>query len=424
MEEKLELKDFDVVGIINLKDVKGIEKYVTPIIEENGNVREYLSRSKEYYNVKNMTELSQEREELKKLVTRQMTKKNFVILENMLNCSAKVYFREFEEYIKNNKKDGFTNKLAQAEKCLIQDAKNILVILEGKGLINVEKENILPEGNENSERRAIEMDNKAILYTFLKSLKLKKGLDNIEILTPGYGSVYIGPFVKAMYGYDFTNLLKSKYIEETTNINTKTIETLMSSNRVFEEGRTIILLDDNIGTGNTMEEIKNSLNKENVSKILSGAVQYNWRNYLRVSIGDKKDIDRFEIKNFDFVSPMNFAGHKLYSHAIDMLHLSSTEYIQYLNSKSYRQKEYSDLQGVLDRGIFYARKVGLEMAEGRIVPERTIEGTEVLDKYKEGPTKITKVNSKKIIDNIIENINDFCEKEEIEKNNSKEFSID
>ncbi len=424
MEEKLELKDFDIVGIINLKDVKGIEKYVTPIIEKNENDREYLSRSKEYYNVKSMTELSQEREELKKLLTRRLNKKNFVILENMLNCSAKVYFREFEEYIKNNKNDEFINKLTKAEKCLMEDVKNILVLLEGKGLIKVEKENILPQGEENSERRAIEMDNKAMLYTFLKSLNLKKGLDNIEVLTPGYGSVYIGPFIKEMYGYDFTNLLKSKYIEETTHTDTKTIRSLMSSNRIFEKGKTVLLLDDNIGTGNTMAEIKNRFNRENVDKIVSGAIQYNWRNYLRISIGDKKDINRFEVNDFDFVSPLNYAGHKLYSRAINTLHSSGKEYIQYLNSKSYRQKGYSDLQGALDRGIFYARNAGLEMAEGRTVPKRTIEGTEVLKQYKEGPTEITKIRSKQIISNTIEDVDNICNKRKTKENVDKDLYID
>lgn len=116
---------------------------------------------------------------------------------------------------------------------------------------------------------------------------------------------------------------------------------------------------------------------------------------------------------------MNFAGHKLYSHAIDMLHLSSAEYIQYLNSKSYRQQEYSDLQGVLDRGIFYARKVGLEMAEGRIVPERTVEGTEVLEQYKEGPTKIKNENSKQVISNITKAIDNYCCNDKIKENDRK-----
>lgn len=46
MSEKLELKEFDILGIINLDDVNGIEKYVTPVIGENGEIQTYLSRSK------------------------------------------------------------------------------------------------------------------------------------------------------------------------------------------------------------------------------------------------------------------------------------------------------------------------------------------------------------------------------------------
>ena len=259
--------------------------------------------------------------------------------------------------------------------------------------------------------------------TFLKSLNLKKGLDNIEVLTPGYGSVYIGPFIKEMYGYDFTNLLKSKYIEETTHTDTKTIRSLMSSNRIFEKGKTVLLLDDNIGTGSTMAEIKNKLNRENVDKIISGAIQYNWRNYLRISMGDKKDINRFDVNDFDFVSPLNYAGHKLYSRAINTLHSSGKEYIQYLNSKSYRQKDYSDLQGALDRGIFYARNAGLEIAEGRTVPKRTIEGTEVLKQYKEGPTEITKIRSKQIINNTIKEVDNICNERKTKENEDKDLYI-
>lgn len=415
MEEKLELKDFDILGIINLKDVQGIEKYVTPIIEQDGNVKEYLSRSKEYYNVKTMTELSVEREELKKLLTRQINKRNFVILENMLNCSAKVYFKKFEKYIQSGKNEENAKQLEQAEKCLIEDSKNILVLLSGKGLVGISKENRLPKGMENSEKRAIEMDNKAILYLWIDSLKFYKDEENVEVLTPGYGSIYIGPFLKAMYGYNFTNMLKSKYIEDTTQNKEKDILSVMSSNRILGKSTTALLVDDNIGTGDTMKEIKQRLKEEGVPEVISGAVQYNWRNYLRVSVGDKTDINRFEINNFNIVSPINYAGHKLYTRAINMLHSSGKEYIQYLNLKSYRLKGYSDLQGALERGIFYARKTGLEMAEGRNVPNRTIEGTEVLEEYKDKGTAITNNKSEQIIKNIIENIDDVCIREKCDK---------
>ena len=35
MEETVEIKDFDILGLITLRSIKGIEKYVTPVIEGN-----------------------------------------------------------------------------------------------------------------------------------------------------------------------------------------------------------------------------------------------------------------------------------------------------------------------------------------------------------------------------------------------------
>lgn len=75
MNEKIDLKDFDIIGIISLNDVYGIEKYLTPVRIDDKIVT-YLSRSKEYYNVKSMTELALEREELKNKLTRELTKMN------------------------------------------------------------------------------------------------------------------------------------------------------------------------------------------------------------------------------------------------------------------------------------------------------------------------------------------------------------
>ena len=126
MEEKLSIKDFDIVGIITLNDVDGIEKYVTPVKHEGKTIK-YLSRSKEYYNVKSMTELALEREELKAKLTRELTKKNFVILENMLNCSGKVYFKKFEEYIMGKKDLRSKIQLQQAEECLMEDESDKLI---------------------------------------------------------------------------------------------------------------------------------------------------------------------------------------------------------------------------------------------------------------------------------------------------------
>lgn len=405
MTEKVKLSDFDILGIITLKDVQGIEEFVTPIIID-GKCEGYLSRSKEYYNVKSMTQLALEREKLKNQIKdKQKSKRNFVIVENMLNCSAKTYFKKFQDYILNSKNERLGDQLKQAEKCVMDDVRNLLVILQDKGTLEI-SDNILPPGNENSEKRAIEMDNKAILYIFSQALKLKLPPEDVEILTPGYGSIYIGPFLKAMYGYNYTNTLKSKYIEKTRKASEESkIRDLTSSNRIFGKGKKVILIDDNIGTGATMEELKKSLLAENIETYISGAVQYNWRNYYKIAIGEKTDIERFDIDKYDILTPFNYAGHKLYEHAIDMLHSSGAEYLEYLKMKSYRCPNYCDAKGAIYRGIWTSRGVGLDIIDPEYeVPEHRIYGFEsanIIEKYKDGPITVTNPIAKKIIESIV-----------------------
>lgn len=61
--------------------------------------------------------------------------------------------------------------------------------------------------------------------------------------------VYIGPFMKLMCGCDFANMLKSKYIDESARVTDFSFASLLSSERIFEKDKKILLLDDNIGTG-------------------------------------------------------------------------------------------------------------------------------------------------------------------------------
>lgn len=408
MDEKLKLNEFDIVGIIELQDVQGIERYVTPL-KRGDKVEGYLSRSKEYYNVKTMTELALEREELKTKLTSEFSKRNFVILENMLNCSAKVYFRKFEQYILSGKNPEYKGDLAKATDCLNEDMRNVVTILKGKGEFDFDNHSVLPVGTENSQKRPIEMDNKALLYIYAQSLKMKKP-ENIEILTPGYGSLYIGPFLKAMYGCDYTHMLKSKYIAETLPESSEvSFKELISGDRIFDENKTLLLLDDNIGTGQTMQEIKSELQKNGINNVLSGAVQFNWINYYRVATGEKKDINRFNVDEFNFISPFNYAGHKLYDHAIDALHSSGEDYVTYLNSKEYRKEGRNDINGAIARAIICAGRTGLRLSDKYLFPEfnsKIAEGKELLPEYQNGAKEITSPIAKKMIDSIIET----CEK--------------
>ena len=418
MEERLDIKDFDILGLITLKDVRGIEKYVTPIkTEETGEPIEYLSRSKEYYNVKTMTELSEAREELKRLLDRRITKRNFVILENMLNCSAKVYFKKMEQYILN-KTDANRDEMNLARECLEEDVRNIIVCLSKKGLITVNPALVLPKGEMNSEKRLIEMDNKAMLYVFCKSLESMGNLRDTEVLTPGYGSIYIGHFMKTLYGCDYTNLLKSKYIKEINPTSSKTkLTDLISSDRILEGTKPILLLDDNIGTGQTMQEIKNELNELGIDsqKVKSGAVQYNWINYYRITVGDKRNdkegnkIKRFNIEDYDIVTPLNYYGHNLGDSAIDRLHSSGTEYICYLKSKSYRIPGYNDLIGAIERGLQYSEMSGVTLTSTyNYVKRKEREAREPIPEY-EGKIEKPTESATNIINNVIKNVSAFVE---------------
>ena len=404
MGEKLELNQFDILGVINLKEVQGIEKYVTPVIED-GKIADYLSRSEEYYNVKSMSELAVEREQLAQMLTCELSKRNFVIIENMLNCSGKVYFKKFEQYIASGKNEHAELQLSQAEECLMEDVRNMLAIFQNEGAIQIDSQKRLPGGFENAEKRAIEMDNKAILYLFTKSLKLQKASE-VEVVTPGYGSLYIGPFLKAMYGCEFTNILKSKYIEESNNLQQNSIMDLMSSSRPFESNKTILLLDDNIGTGKTISELQKSLKEEGIKSTISGAVQYNWRNYYRVSVGEKTGIEKPNIGAFDILTPFNFAGHKLYKHSIDILHSSGSEYIEYLHSKSYRSQECTDIEGTLRRTATSLNKMGIQLPENLekyVIYKAGEQNKEILPQFEENPTCIvSNPVGKKIMNRIVQ----------------------
>lgn len=412
MSEPLKLTDFDILGIIKLRDVKGIEKYVTKIQKTNAESEqtEYFSRSKEYYNVKSLSELSNEREELKRLLTREYGKRNFVILENMLNCSARSYFKKFEEYILSGQNENSRIQMDMARKCMEEDTRNILVLLANNGLISVNPKLVLPQSDENCQKRAIEMDNKAVLYIFSKALELdNKELSNIEVLTPGYGSIYIGPFLKEMYGVDYTNIFKSKYISESSRIvDAESPKQLVSNQRIFNNNSKVILLDDNVGTGDTMQELKETLSKSGINVVASGAVQYNWRNYYKVSVGKKEGINRFDTSKFDFINPINYAGHKLYSHAIDLLHSSGEEYENYLNSKSYRLENCCDIEGAVLRGIICAKRTGLNLCKAS---ESISEQDEVmLPEYQNVLARIN-VSSQSITDKIVKQVEELILKD-------------
>jgi hypothetical protein len=240
--------------------------------------------------------------------------------------------------------------------------------------------------------------------------------NNFEVLTPGYGSVYIGPFLKIMCGYNYSNMMKSKYIDETNGTISHSLVDLLSNDKMLHSDVGILLLDDNIGTGSTMVDIKQKLKKIGKNNVMSGAVQYNWRNYYRVSIGEKTDIERFEVDDYDFLTPLNYAGHKLYEHAVNALNSSGMEYIEYLNTKGYRMNDrYCDIVGDLLSGLTWAGKANLELIP---LKKSNNELCEVLPKYKHGPFRVSNTNARLMIQFMYKSLQNLLDKDIDDKEHS------
>lgn len=114
--EKLYLYEFDSNGLFDLDDATGIEELVSPL--SNG---KYLSRNSSFYEAKKYSELADNRKRLNELLTEDLSKKNFVILEYLANSSAKVYFEELKKKIENQ-----DNRVIEVQKCFEEDCANIV----------------------------------------------------------------------------------------------------------------------------------------------------------------------------------------------------------------------------------------------------------------------------------------------------------
>lgn len=357
--EPLKLKDFDLFGMFKLTDIQGIEGLVTPV--GNG---EYISRATPYWTSMTCAEASRFREELKKVLPYCKGKKAFVVMEYMANLSGKVYYCELQKAINQ----GDHSTVRTAKNCLYEDVTNIINLIEGEN-VNPSKY-VLPESEMKTAERSIECDNMGLLYMFTKCFDVPRGY---HVLNTGLGGIFIGPFFKAIHNVRWTNMLKSKYVGEKTDEN-KGIMDLIEEPGMFDNGK-VLLLDDNIGTGATAKEIAEKL-REQGKTVKYGAVQYNWINFFRVGEGTK-DIERFDPSEIDYVTQINYPGHKFIKHAIEILKgerdLEKNNpsqdhetpwgkiYELYKIEKHYNRPYVSDLITLQDKGLRYCLSSGVNL---------------------------------------------------------------
>jgi len=346
--EKLNLYEFDSNGLFNLDEVTGIEDMVEPL--KGG---DYLSRNKSYYQKNTYSELEAKRKELKKILTEDLSKKNFVILEYLANSSAKVYFEELKRKIENQ-----DNNVIQAKKCFEEDCENIVRFFQSKPLLKPKYD--LPKGNNEILDRHIELDNKQILYMFCSNLNFRK---QKHIITPGLGSIFVGPMLKSMYGFNYSNVLFSLYSndEKLRNIsNSKQFNKLFSDDEWNTTANEILLIDDNVASCSTMNTIRKEL--ERTGKTCKfGAVKYNWKFYNQVMNGELEH-PTFNINEVDFLTIFDDPGYWIMRDSINELKKEGGEaYIRNMKKEGLQKVGIPDIVNLMKRAEYYSQNVDVDL---------------------------------------------------------------
>lgn len=347
-DEKVNLYEFDSNGIIDLNNNTEIEDLV-----ESLNNGKYLSRNASYYETKTYSELACERKRLSNILTEDVSKKNFVILEYLSNASAKIYFEELKKKIDNQE-----NNVIEAQKCFEEDCANIVRLFRNEPLHKPIYN--LPNGDSKILERHIEMDNKQLLYMFCSNLKFSKPK---HILTPGLGSIFVGPILKYMYGFDYTNILFSLYSkdEKLRNISVqKSFEDICSNNLWNDTEKDLILIDDNVGSCNTINTIRGNL-EERGKHCKFGAIKYNWDFYNQVKHGEL-DHPTFNVNDVDFLTILDDPGYWIMRDSIKALKEDGGDaYIEVMKKEGLRQERIPDIQILMQLAEKYSKEADIDL---------------------------------------------------------------
>lgn len=346
--QKVHLWEFDSNGLIILDEASGIEDLVAPL--KNG---KYLSRNVSFYSAKTYSELAEQRKHLGSILTEDVSKKNFVILEYLANASAKVYFEELKKKIKHE-----DNHAIEAQRCFGEDCANIVRFFENNPLRMPEYD--LPEGDSQILERHIEMDNKQILFLFCSSLKFNKPK---HVITPGLGSIFVGPILKSMYGFEYTNILFSLYSkdEKLRDISSKmSFEELFSNDLWLTTSNELMLIDDNVGSCNTMNTIRREL-AERGKSCLFGAIKYNWEFYQKVKKGEL-DHPTFPVNEVDFLTIIDDPGYWIMRDSIKALKEEGGDaYVEVVKKEGLHKREMPDIEVLMNLAEKYSQEANVDL---------------------------------------------------------------
>ena len=317
-------KYIDCLGVLHLKELPlNLKDFMSEYSKG------FLSRNSLYYSPKKLSEISILRKHLLSCLCDNKYA-NYIILDYAIQFSAQTYY-----FLISNNQDG--ELILQAKKCLEEDVENFVQFIE-KGNIFTSKFD-LPINDTLIEIRNIELDNKLLVYAYVKNLKNLK----TTIITPGLGSILIGPFFKAIWGNNYENILYSRFKNQD---HIKTFKYSSFDNDLY-------LVDDNIGSGFTTEELMALLKSHNL--IGCSSVEYDWYLYDIISKG-LSPYTKFNYKLYDKLTLINTRNHKFLDTLVNNLKNNPDKYQTHLEENGFYQLRKNDLEISITTGVQIAKK--------------------------------------------------------------------
>lgn len=346
----------DVLGIFEMiPNDKVVLDYITKYDDK------YLSRNyQQYYYFDSEKELLKRRDTL---INCLLSSNNlgqddkYVLLENILNISAKLYYLSCVSNIMKSQPEELNNNY----QVFVNDITNFVSFIKDLNIpFNFEefKETINDFNTQEilHKKKQVELDNKVFILNFAEAItKLldDMSINSYSILTPGYGSIYIGPFINSLVDTNSSIVLYSQYKKlGISNIDDNSELRNLVVNPEAILNKKIVLLDDNMGTGTTMKRIRKYFEDNNYSVVLSGAYQYTFDRLQEFSIKDRGQ-ELFVPSEQELLTPFNYPRHQILERAVDKLAISPEEYVAYLNLFGYHSNIRSDYETIISDAKFY-----------------------------------------------------------------------
>ena len=166
-----------------------------------------------------------------------------------------------------------------------------------------------------------------------------------------------------MYGFDYTNILFSLYSkdEKLRDISArKNFEDILSNDLWKTTENQLVLIDDNVGSCNTMNTIRKQLEERNRS-CRFGAIKYNWNFYNQVKHGELEH-PTFDVKEVDFLTILDDPGYWIMRDSINALKEKNGDaYVEVMKQEGLRQDKNPDIEILMQLAERYSQNADINL---------------------------------------------------------------